>query len=95
MMVGPSSVFDLFDNGSYDNCSNVRREIRVPGVPTANFWSECHTLRCNNLGVQTVELRIWDDRNGDGLPGDDSNGDNTVDDLDDDNFNTCWANLVG
>ena len=82
---------DQFDNGSYDNCPNMRKEIRIPGV--RDQWAECHTLLCSHQGDHIVEVRVWDDSNGDGEPGDDSNGDNNFDELDDDNFNICWGNL--
>ena len=46
-----------FDDGSSDNCELADIKIRIPGVTA---WSDCITVTCAELGLNTLELRATD-----------------------------------
>lgn len=70
------------DEGSTDNCaSNLKLEIRRKYMPTSSAcqvsteayssWGEQVLFNCCDVGQEViVELRVWDDANGNGVPGD-------------------------
>ena len=84
----------VIDDGSYDNCGPIILEIRAPNLPfPQNVFQPCVRFFCTNIGTHIVELRVWDDGNGNGIvgPNDAFNFDN--DPTNDDNWNVCWANV--
>lgn len=94
------------NEGSLDNCSStVKLEIRRKYSATTNCsttegeysaWSEQVLLHCCDVGQQVVvELRVWDDANGNGVPGDVltivlCNGETVQWE---DNSNSCWMEV--
>jgi hypothetical protein len=70
---------ESIDNGSYDNCGMIRREIfRMTdkcGIVGNTVPGEYVDFCCEDIGeIVNVVLRVWDDANGDGIYG--SAGDN-------------------
>ncbi len=95
---------DDVDEGSSDNCGPTRIEIRrkydldpgacgaVPGFYSP--WGSQVDFTCCDAGSQVlIELRIWDDRNGDGIPGNtiEASPCNNDPHLIEDKSSTCWV----
>lgn len=104
---GLARVFAIeLDEGSWDNCSEVKVEVRrnyetdQDCVSTAEYhspWGDYVDFSCCDIGRNVrIELRVWDDANGDGIYG------NTITQLDcagetfehADNSNICWLEVV-
>jgi hypothetical protein len=94
------------DEGSSDNCGPISIEVRrlvtedpttcAPVPPFYTPWGPYVDLNCCDVNsFVTIELRVWDDRNGDGIPG------NTIPvvlcdgstELVTDNSNVCWLDV--
>ena len=79
------------DEGSHDNCTDVRLEIRREN----GEWGEYIDFDCEDVGTYvTIELRVWDDANGNEIWGDWYGNSNPPipDDLND-NTNVCWIEV--
>ena len=86
------------DEGSSDNCSSdVKLEVRR-SYPNGSWsvWADYIDFTCADVHeFVTIELRVWDDKNGDGIPG------NTVEVTNCggeplsimDNENMCWMEI--
>ena len=89
-LYGIAEIFALdVDEGSNDNCTDVRLEVRrnfwLAGTCDASAtsfspWGESIEFYCCDINNEiTIELRVWDDGNRDGIIGNEG-----------DSFNTCW-----
>ncbi len=95
------------DEGSSDNCGPIRIEVRRlysedattcnPIPPFYSPWGDYVDFNCCDVNdMVTIELRVWDDRNGDGIAG------NTIPvtycdgstKLVTDNSNVCWLEVL-
>lgn len=94
------------DEGSWDNCTDVRVEARRRYTADENCdsieetysaWDDYVDFSCCDIGrAVRIELRVWDDANGDGIYG------NTLTQLNcagesvayADNSNICWLDVV-
>ncbi|MEZ5041744.1 MAG: T9SS type A sorting domain-containing protein [Saprospiraceae bacterium] len=94
------------DEGSWDNCGPIRVEVRRlynedadcnPITSYFSEWGEYVDFSCCDIGdAVRIELQVWDDRNGDGIPG------NTITIVNcdgqevvvKDNSNTCWLDVT-
>jgi|GEM_PF-478584 len=98
------------DEGSWDNCSPVRLEVRrsyahnddcEPVEPYFGNWSDIVDFGCCDVNDNvTIELRVWEDADHDGLwgawygnPDLDGDGYPDVDTLDD-KSNVCWQEVL-
>ncbi len=94
------------DEGSWDNCGPIRIEVRRLVTEDDNCnaissyftsWGEYVDFNCCDIGdAIRIELQVWDDANGDGIPGNsitiqDCNGDDKVVS---DNSNVCWLDVT-
>ena len=98
---------DDIDEGSWDNCGPIRIEVRrlynedpntcAPVPPFYSPWGEYVDFNCCDVhDMVTIEMRVWDDRNGDGIPGNTIprvGCDGTVE-LITDNSNICWLEVL-
>jgi uncharacterized repeat protein (TIGR01451 family) len=101
---------DDIDEGSWDNCSPVRLEVRRsyahnddcdPVEPYFGSWSDIVDFGCCDINDSvTIELRVWEDADHDGLwgawygnPDLDGDGYPDVDTLDD-KGNVCWLEVL-
>jgi hypothetical protein len=82
------------DEGSYDNCGPVRLEVRrlierdpatCEDIPSFySDWSDIVSFSCCDVNqMVTIELRVWDDANQDGIIGGPG-----------DQFNVCWMETL-
>jgi hypothetical protein len=89
-LYGIAEIFALdVDEGSNDNCTDVRLEVRRnfwrdgtcdESANRYSPWGESIEFYCCDINnAITIELRVWDDGNRDGIIGNEG-----------DNFNTCW-----
>lgn len=94
------------DEGSWDNCTNVMVEVRRVYHTDENcesteesysMWGDYVDFSCCDIGrTVRIELRVWDDANGDGIHG------NTISQMNclgqsvvtSDNSNICWLEVV-
>lgn len=95
------------DEGSWDNCGPTRMEVRrlylhdpMTCAPTTAFysdWGDYIDFNCCDVNeLANMQLRVWDDRNGDGIPGNTItrlNCDGTTE-LITDNNNVCWLEVL-
>jgi len=94
------------DEGSWDNCGPIRIEVRRLVTEDENCnaitsyfsdWGDYVDFNCCDIGdAVRIELQVWDDANGDGIPGNsitvqDCNGDDRVVS---DNSNVCWLDVT-
>ena len=94
---------EQINDGSYDNCTDVGLQIKRESDPNWAFYdneirqNNCVRFQCRDLGTDRVNLRVWDDADGDGFygPQSDTNGDGRIDETDDtgDNYSECWTNV--
>ncbi|NRB50109.1 MAG: T9SS type A sorting domain-containing protein [Saprospiraceae bacterium] len=97
---------DDIDEGSWDNCGPIRIEVRRLVTENENCnaitsyfsdWGDYVDFSCCDIGdAVRIELQVWDDANGDGIPGNsitiaDCNGDDRVFS---DNKNVCWLDVT-
>ena len=94
------------DEGSWDNCGLIRVEVRrfytrdpqTCEEVTGYFspWGPYVDLNCCDLDqLVRIELRVWDDRNGDGIPGNAINAvtcEGVTENITD-NQSTCWLEV--
>ena len=85
------------DEGSNDNCSDVRIEVRRSYANgTYSPWGDYVDFDCDDVhNFVTIELRVWDDRNMDGIIGNTTTVtycDGTSE-LVTDNSNKCWMEI--
>ena len=102
-----------FDDLSHDNCTPVQFDARrmTNGCGAGTGFGEFVEFCCTDVGQEImVELRVWDDANGNGIYGDeisvffDQNGSGVLGDIVNgeedlelrvsDNFNTCMVNVT-
>jgi hypothetical protein len=94
------------DEGSWDNCGPIRIEVRRLITKDDNCdaiasvfsdWGDYVDFNCCDIGdAVRIEMRVWDDANGDGILGNtitiqDCVGDDVV--LSD-NSNVCWLDVT-
>lgn len=94
---------EQINDGSYDNCTDVGLQIKRDDDPSWAYYdneirqNNCVRFQCRDLGTDRVNLRVWDDADGDGFygPQNDTNGDGRIDEMDDtgDNYSECWTNV--
>jgi hypothetical protein len=84
-----------------NNSSDVTVDGSMPDVDTGlgtflDNWGTCHRVDCGDLGTKVIKLRIFDDRDGDGVIGTDVNDDQVLDPAVDqaDNYNECWGYIT-
>jgi hypothetical protein len=80
---------DQIDGGSYDECTDVRLEVRRQ-LPNGGYssWAETVLFDCEDIGTTVlIELRVWDDGNMDGILGGPNNA------MGSDNSNFCWMEI--
>lgn len=104
---GLSRVYaEDIDEGSNDNCGPIRIEVRRlvttdaycnPIPPFYTPWGDYIDVTCCDVDTEVrIELRVWDDRNGDGNPGNSiyvERCDETIEYVTD-NENTCWLDVM-
>ena len=105
--LGAARVYaEDIDEGSSDNCGPIRLEVRrlitesascTPINPVFSAWGEYVDFGCCDVGdMITIELRVWDDRNGDGIAGNTAlvtNCDGSTSTVTD-NSNVCWLEVL-
>ena len=108
--IGGSGISRVYaediDEGSNDNCGPIRIEVRrlvtedafcnaIP--PFFTPWADYVDINCCDVDdMVRIELRVWDDRNGDGIPGNSiyvERCDGTLEYITD-NSNVCWLDVL-
>ena len=98
---------DDIDEGSWDNCGPIRIEVRrlynedpqtcAPVPPFYSDWGEYVDFNCCDVNeIAYMEIRVWDDRNSDGIPGNTItrvNCNGTTESVTDNN-NVCWLEIL-
>ena len=94
------------DEGSWDNCGPVRVEVRRlishdaecgDLTPFYTEWGEYVDFSCCDVGIPVrIELRVWDDANGDGIWGNEATVETCEGEskLIHDNHNICWLEVT-
>jgi len=94
------------DEGSWDNCGPVRVEVRRLVTEDENCeaitsyfteWGDYVDFSCCDIGdAVRIEMQVWDDANGDGIPGNSITLTNCAGEevVVSDNSNTCWLDVT-
>lgn len=94
------------DEGSWDNCGPIRIEVRRLITEDENCeaitsyfseWGDYVDFSCCDIGdAVRIELQVWDDANGDGIPGNSITLTNCAGEevVVSDNSNVCWLDVT-